>query len=147
MSMTRAEGDRFSHRGRGLLLIGAVWIMVGINVLTDGPSVGGVVWPLTLLDPPLRSALWIVTGAGGVLAALTGAGRARTKFAFAALVIPPSLRSLSFFYSWVQSWFTDQGTADGWVHGIAWALIVLMVLHEASAPVIVTVLRRERHVR
>lgn len=145
--MTRIDGDHFSHRGRGLLLIGAVWVMVGVNILTDGPSAGGVVWPLTLLEPEMRSVLWIATGLWAITAALRGAARERTKWAFAALVVPPSLRSASFLYSWFVSLFSDKGTPDGWLHAIAWALVVLIVLHEASAPVIVAVLRRERHVQ
>lgn len=144
--MTRIEGDHVSHRGRGLLLLGLVWITVGGNILTDGKAAGGVVFPLTILDPPIRSALWIASGALAVWFAVKGAGRERTKFAFAFLVVPPSLRALSFAYGWIVYVCTGRGIDDGWLHAIAWGLVVLFVLHEASAPVVVAVLRKDRHI-
>lgn len=133
--MTRVDGEHFSHRGRGLLLIGCVWMIVGVAVLTHTSP--DTAWLLDLLPFRVRAALWIVTGGAAFFAAVLGAGGRATQWVFSALLVPACLRVFTYGWAWIAhliGW--GHGLSTGWVDSLAWALVVCFVLHEASTPVI-----------
>lgn len=130
--MTRVDGH-LSHRGRGLLLLGFVWVLVGASTLVHGSEIPG---PLSIVPDVLLGVLWIATGAFGVLFAATGPGRERTKWAFAALLVPVSLRALSLLVAFIFGLFVGQPHPDALIGALAWIVVALFALHEASAPVI-----------
>lgn len=132
--MTR-EGERLSHRGRGLLLLGAVWIMVGLAVFAGTGSNSG--FPLDLVPQWVRTVAWCGTGLSAILFAVIGSGAERTKWAFALLLIPASARCASYAISTIVAALGLQvGEASDWIRAVAWALVVAFVIHEASTPVI-----------
>lgn len=134
--MTRA-GDRLSHRGRGLLIFGGVWFLIGLAILSDAANADGA-YPIALLPTWAQGALWVATGTIAFVAPLAGAAEPRTKWAFAALLIPASARCLSYLLSWVGSLVGLPVHGGSWIFATAWALVIVFVLHEASAPVVPT---------
>lgn len=131
--MTRVDGH-LSHRGRGLMLLGFVWVLVGVSSLIhNGHNIPG---PLSIVPDPLLGVLWISTGLFGVLFSAVGAGRERTKWAFAALLVPVALRTLSLLVAFVFGLFIGHPYPDALIGGIAWFVVILITLHEASTPVI-----------
>lgn len=136
--------DRISHRGRGLLLLGGVWFLIGVAILSDTTKMD-TTYPLAVLPAWAQGALWVSTGTIAFVASLAGAAAPRTKWAFAALLVPASARCLSFAVSWVWSLLgapLGRGDHDAWVYALSWALVVAFVLHEASTPVIPTSLTK-----
>jgi drug/metabolite transporter (DMT)-like permease len=139
--MTRVDGH-LSHRGRGLMLLGSVWVLLGVSVfIHSGHSTPG---PLSIVPDPLLGVLWIATGAFGVAFSAVGAGRERTKWAFAALLVPVSLRMLSLLVAFVFGLFIGHPYPDALVGSIVWLVVILLTLHEASTPVIPLPPLRER---
>ena len=131
--MTRS-GDKLSHRGRSLLLLGAVWFLVGLAILSDAHNADGA-YPLALLPSWAQGTLWITAGTGAFVAPLAGAAEPRTKWAFAALLIPATARCLSYLISWAGHLFGAPLHGGDWIGALAWAFVVAFVIHEASTPV------------
>lgn len=140
--MTRA-GDKLSHRGRALLLLGCVWFLLGVAILSDAHNADGA-YPLALIPTWAQGTLWITTGTVAFVAPLAGAAEPRTKWAFAALLVPASARCLSYLISWLGSLFGAPLHGGDWIGAVVWGLIVAFVIHEASTPVMPNSLLRER---
>lgn len=123
-----------SHRARGLMLIGIVWILIGTRTLVEGASIPADAYPLALLSDEIVAVLWLVTGSVAVSSALGASGADSSKWAFVGLLVPATLRMVSYAWSAAVSVVTDLGQPSAWLHALSWAVVIGFVLHEAATP-------------
>lgn len=122
----------------GLLLIGVVWTLMGVGVLT-GPQTGGGGSSLLLhqyLPVPIRATLWL-TGALLCIAAAVDHRRRRglgEAVALSVACIAPTLRVASHGWAWVASLIPGEpdGSARGWLAAGIYGSMLGLVLLVAS---------------
>lgn len=104
---------RVGLRGEAMVLLGTVWVLMGLAILTgaSSPADDLGLWHLRIAAP-LRAASWIVAG----LAAIAGAKwPAWSGYALGGLFVGPAIRGSSYLISWlVDLW---PGPPDGHAHG------------------------------
>jgi hypothetical protein len=125
---------RMSHRARGLLLLGAVWVLVGFSVLNGGSDVPDDAYPLAWFSPEVTSVMWLVSGSIAISAALLAAANPATRWVFIGLLLPACLRMLSYAWATGLSVLTDYGQESAWLSATVWGVVIVFVLHEASVP-------------
>ena len=127
-----------AHPGgrRGVLVsvLGAVWILMGVGIIT-GASAPDITADLIhlLIPAPLRVALWI--GTGTVAFVLAHSPR-WSWIGVAGLAIMPLIRGWSYLWAWV-TWLipgAPDGYADGWYSGIFYLLALVLVAVAADMP-------------
>ena len=123
-----------SHRARGLLLFGVIWVMVGFATLLGDTTEPRDAYPLALFSPEVQAVIWLVTGTAAVVASVLASAHEATKWVFVGLLIPAALRCLSFAWSAVLSLATYLGQESAWIGAVTWAVVIGFVLHEASTP-------------
>lgn len=119
-----------------LAIIGTIWLLYGLGMLTSGPvTVAGAagVWHLTL-DPTLRGSLWAGTG---ILAIYTAASRPRTDTpGFLALAVGPMIYSFSYLVSYLVYVLplASPGYSGGLVGALSWVSVITLIAVIASWP-------------
>lgn len=132
----RVIARRVGLRGELMLILGVIWILVGIGVVTVDPPHTPSVWH-ELLPMPLRVGGWVVTGLLAIAGALTAPLWPQwSDRAIGLLTIMPLQRVVSYLWSWVMHLWPDPpaGDPDGWYRALYYVLGVLLVWVAARIP-------------
>lgn len=100
---------RLGRRGGVLLILGAIWIALGVDILVDPVIVPGEGLFHLLIPLPFRVGLWVGCG----VLAITGAVYQSPRWqgvGFVALIIPPVQRAASYAGSVILEVTVDRGT-------------------------------------
>lgn len=126
-----------NKRGQILLIFGAIWVAIGINVLQAPlPSGWEHIWLFREVPVPLRAGAWIFTG----LVAMAYAVRPRwihhDGLGFLALYVMPTERAVGLLWGWLDSVmpFGGPGYPAGILGGLVYLVIVAAVLVIADWP-------------
>jgi hypothetical protein len=117
------------RRGAVLLIIGLMWIMVGVGLVLD-PSpllpknyyVWHEQWPMWF-----RVMAWVTTGTIACIMAWVRAP-GRDNIGFVALTVMPTQRAFAFGFAWLLSLFTDVGYPAGWIGMIVWGAVTILIV-------------------
>ena len=105
---------RLGRRGGILVLLGVVWVGIGVGVGYDTAIIDGAQGLFHLLIPtPLRIALWVVCGTIAVFAGIVRAPKWQGA-GFAALVVPVTQRALSYLGGMFMEVYNGRGTYQTW---------------------------------
>lgn len=121
---------RLGRRGAFLILVGAVWILRGWDLLVE-PSDGELLHQV-VLSSAARGGAWIVTGTVAVLAAVRSTGR--DGLGFVALVVMPAVLLASHAWAGVQEALGEPVAGATWSGVVRWAAVIAVVLIVAGWP-------------
>lgn len=131
---------KLGRRGLILVLIGIIWILVGVNIYQfpierfSRPGPGGV---LEFMEKPYIGLLWAIAGiiavATGILHYLQRVAE-RDAIGYNALLTPALVWTLCFFWSWAAYLFGAGGNERSLAGLLAWATISLFILVIAGWP-------------
>lgn len=133
--------------GSGLLLIGLLWLLVGIGALTPQPPSGTDALLLhQRMSPIIDATMWFTAAMGCLAAALDRNGPRRDGLALAFASIPPMIRFTSYLWGWIVSLLPGEpvGYPRGWYVAALFACLVAMVWLVAAIPEEPTRPRRPR---
>lgn len=101
-----------TKRSTVIFVLGITWVFIGVGVLNELNS--------TRIGPPhfmvpgqLRAAIWLLTGANAIRAAVTRRGK---EEAIGLLIIMPMIRFFSYLWTWLM-WIVPDGNIglpDAW---------------------------------
>jgi hypothetical protein len=126
---TRWLAARLGRRGAALLVLGVIFLLVGLNAAIAPPDVDLSDRFLlhTLIPHPLQALLWIVPGALAIRAS-AHKGPGNDGFGFIALVVPLIIRIVSYLVSFL-AFLVGAGTwAFGWSQALIWVAILALIL-------------------
>lgn len=133
MSVYRAFLAR-GLRCRALVVIGAVWVLMGAGVATGASSPPpGIAF--AYIPTPARVVLWVAPGLGAIITGWRQAGTGRVP---GWLMIMPTIRVASYLLAWVL-WLVP-GTQNlgefrhGWFIAATYAAMIAAVLLCAAIP-------------
>ena len=134
----RRATTRLGVHGCGLLLIAAIWALMGAGVLT-GPHLAGdpdVMLVHLYIPAPIRATMWLTAAALCAAYALDRRGPRRDGVAVAVACIPPMLRFASYLWSWIVSIVPGDpdGSPRGWYTASIYACMVGLVWLVAAIP-------------
>jgi len=121
------------HRGSSLVIIGAVWLLIGVEVFVDPEYHAGRLWLHEELPTWLRAGLWLTAATAALVTAWWSPNH--QGIGFLALQLPASLRLFSYLWSQVL-WLVsggDIGYANSWLNALTWVFVIILVRHEAAA--------------
>lgn len=123
---TRRTPDR---KGHGLLLMAAVWALIGLGI-PGTPTVIDSAWHQAIPDAVSVTA-WLATAA---VAALSAWSHKLRPIAVFALILMPGLRLASYVTSWVAYLLPGQspGYERGWLLAAQQAVMIAFVFYVAS---------------
>ena len=133
---------RYGRRGTWLIVIGSVWLVVGLSILGDPlPTHSWVAYQYA--PQVLQATAWWITGGVAIAQGLRGA-KVHDYVGHVALYFMPAVRAISFALSWLI-WvatstlshfgvFHTIGWADGWYAALVWFLVSLMLRLIADWP-------------
>lgn len=140
--MTRLA-SRYGWRGLWLMVIGAMWVVLGSGVLflPEDPQAWLVHQQIPL---PVRAGMWICTGAYAIWTGLRGPDT-DDHLAHGALYLMPALRLFSYLVAWFTFLATSlahhvnpaievSGLKLGWFAALIWALFCVMLAVGARWP-------------
>lgn len=126
-----------SHQKRSLLLLGGVWLLVGVLTLINPPTLPSEAFLLAALPIWIRAAFWLLAGSCAMLFSVWPPDKRR--WGFVALLLPAGLRTLAYVWGGVE-WGLTAAFADvaissprAWLGALIWALVTLFVMHESTA--------------
>ncbi|QNO12682.1 membrane protein [Arthrobacter phage Tweety19] len=125
---TRWLARQLGRRGAALMILGAIFVLVGIDALFNVPEPDFDRFLLhTFIPFPLNAALWLVPGGLAIWASLHR-GPGPDGFGFNALVVPIIVRIVSYIFSFV-AFLTGEGSwAFGLTSAAIWTAILALVL-------------------
>lgn len=125
---TRWLASRLGRRGAALMILGAIFVLVGVETLFNSPAPDLDRFLLhTLIPFPINAALWIIPGGLAIWASLHR-GPGPDGFGFNALVVPIIVRIVSYLFSFV-AWLLGEGNyAFGLASVAIWTAILALVL-------------------
>ena len=117
------------NRGKMLLVLGAIWVALGVGVITEGDA---AVWdrtPLVLIPSWVRAAAWIGTGAYAIAVAWRPILRVRDAGAWTGLYVMPAVRAVCAGIGWIDSHVPGhtEGYERGWLTALIYIAIVAAV--------------------
>jgi hypothetical protein len=118
-------------RGRVLLILGLVWMGIGLDVALDPVPPGWEnIWLFTHVPAEWRAGAWFLTG---FLAIIVGLRRRNTEddgFGFAALYLMPAERAAAFLYGYMDYLlpFGGPGAPGGLLDALIYVAIVALIL-------------------
>ena len=124
-------------RGSLLLILGSVWIILGISFLSNPmerfsrPGHGGI---LDLLDEGpgvyIFSGMWVVGGLLAIYAAVRRRMSCEDDLGFNGVAMPPLLWGFGYWWSWFVHLFSDGefGKGETYIAGLLYFTITLMVM-------------------
>ena len=83
------------HRARVLILLGIIWVIIGIGILTQPPRRVGLIYEQLPLEA--RALIWILPGLAGVIGALW---RRLDSLAWGVLIVPAAERASAYLWAW-----------------------------------------------
>ena len=110
------------HRARVVALLGIIWGVIGVGILTQPPRDIGLIYER--LPDATRALIWAIPGVIGVVASLW---RRFDNLAWAVLIIPPAERASAFAWGWVTS------TVQAAYLGAAIYLALSLLVYECAA--------------
>jgi hypothetical protein len=130
---------RFGRRALLLVVGGLAWLGIGFSAMLappiarfSGGSGGRIDQALAYFDSPLIGIIWVI---GGVIAFIVGVfhRRLRDPIGFNALLTPPLLWTIMFFFSTLAR-FVHEGHPRAPVSLIVWTLVTMFILVIAGWP-------------
>jgi len=124
----KRPSTKLGRRGAVLLILGVIWLFIGISIIADPYAGGSRNQGLFHEESPswLRATLWITTALFALSAAWRPAGR-RDDWGYMALILMPTVRAMSFLWAWLINLFGGQGDPVGWLGFIVWGTVVILV--------------------
>jgi hypothetical protein len=121
--------------GSGLLLIAAIWLLVGLRLLVDPIPPPPSTWHGMIPDP-VRMTLWWSAALLCIGAAVDRSGPRRDGFALTVAVVPPMIALTSYLWAWLVSLFPGEphGYPGGWYAAALYAALVGLVWLVAAIP-------------
>lgn len=121
-------------RAEGTIIVGVIWILIGVGELlreAPVPPVPGV-WHL-LIPPQISGFLWILSGIGATILAPTKDWSGQGLFL---LTIAPGIRFFSYFWSWVVYVIPgiQEGNSRGWFSSLFYLVMILLVVFLSRIP-------------
>ncbi|UJQ86811.1 membrane protein [Arthrobacter phage Reedo] len=125
---TRWLAGRLGRRGAALLILGIIFVLVGLDIWLNSPEPDFDRFLLhTFIPFPINAGLWIVPGALAIWAS-THRGPANDGFGFNALVIPVIIRIVSYVFSFVAFLFGEGNFPFGLASAAIWTSILALIL-------------------
>ncbi|UIW13274.1 membrane protein [Arthrobacter phage Crewmate] len=125
---TRWLAYRLGRRGAALAVLGAIFVLVGLDVLLAPAAPDHDRFLLhTFIPSPLMAALWIIPGALALRASFHK-GPGNDGFGFMALVVPLILRIVSYVFSFLAFLFGAGSWPFGWASALIWLAILALIL-------------------
>ncbi|QOP65151.1 membrane protein [Arthrobacter phage Phives] len=126
---TRWLASRLGRRGAALLVLGVIFMLVGLNAAIAPPDVDLSDRFLlhTLIPHPIQALLWTVPGILAIRAS-THKGPGNDGFGFIALVVPLIIRIVSYLFSFVAYLFGAGTWPFGWAQALIWLAILALIL-------------------
>ena len=120
------------ERGRALLMLAVVWVMIGLAVMfRPDPDIAHRL-PIEYAPHWIRAAIWWIPAGIAVVTAWWPVGK--DKWGYVALVIPVAFRGISYTIAFALGVLT--GNAYGWsgylLETIVWAFVMGLVVHLAG---------------
>lgn len=110
---------RYGRRGAWLIVLGAVWFVIGASILA-GPH-NPRPWVACDYAPPIvQAAVWFLTGGTAIWQGLRGPN-VHDYLGHVALYLMPAIRAISFALSWLIWCVTSALSGFGIFHPIGWA--------------------------
>jgi hypothetical protein len=132
---------KFGDRSLDLLMLAVVWLVVGYMITVNDPE-PDVKVPIEYLGTPVRIAVWWIGAAAAAIAAFRVTRY--DQWGFAALMVGPLLRCLSYTFAWftgvvadpLQRWFgvMPDGDIGIWPEAVVWAVVSGIVYRLAKRP-------------
>ena len=121
--------------GSGLLLIAAIWLLIGLRLVLDPVALPPSTWHGMIPDP-IRLALWWSAALLCIGAAVDRDGPRRDGFALSVAVVPPMIALTSYLWAWVVSLVPGEpiGYPHGWYAASLYAALVGIVWLVAAIP-------------
>lgn len=123
---------RHNKRSLVLLILGAIWVAIGINVhIEPNPPGWENIWLFSAPPPSLRAGAWVLSGLIAVTVALRPRRIADDWPGFLALYLMPAERVLGFFLGWLDYLFDSYGGVGysrGLLSGLVYLVIVLLIM-------------------
>jgi len=125
------------RRGAVLLILGVIWVFIGISTLVDPYASGGPELGLfhQALPPWLRATAWMVTALVAIASAWRVAGK-RDDLGYMALILMPMVRTASFTWAWLIHLIPGgaNGAPNGWLGAIVWGTVTVLVFTISGWP-------------
>jgi len=122
--------SHLGRRGAVLLILGVIWLFIGISIIADPYAGGSRNQGLfhEALPPWLRAPLWIGTALLALSSAWRPAGR-RDDWGYMALILMPTVRAMSYLWAWLIHLVPGppNGAPTGWLGFIVWGTVVILV--------------------
>lgn len=124
--------DHIGRRGNMLLLMGCVWVFMGLSLIfgkeLTHPAEAFVLHQS--IPPEIRGLAWIGSGATAITCAFLEVDR----IGFAGLTFMPALRCGSFGTAWFASLIPggEVGLESGWSGLLVWGVIILVIVNAAG---------------
>lgn len=118
--------DHVGRRGTVLLVLGLVWVVVGVSI--PGAPEPQFEHVHEMLGDPTRVALWAVPGLVAIYTALAGKDHSDV-WAFRMLIAAPAIRAASYLWSWFLAVVPPpfDGDPRGWSPAAVWLLVTVLV--------------------
>lgn len=121
-------------RAEGTILVGVIWILIGVKGLVREVAVALVpgVWHL-LIPSQISGFLWILSGLGAMILAPTKDWSGLSLFL---LTIAPGIRFFSYLWSWVVYVIPgiQEGNPRGWFNSLFYLVMILLVVFLSRIP-------------
>jgi hypothetical protein len=114
------------RRGLALLVFSAVFALTGLRVLVAPLEDEGHFLLYAFLPQEVRAALWLIPAALGTVAAFRPTGR--DTIGFSALIVPATVVTFSYLWSWVGFFAGATDYALGWSGAARWLLVLALIL-------------------
>ena len=119
-------------RAEGMLLVSAIWALIGVGVITSPSAPPPSVWH-AIVPAPLLAAGWIMSGA---IAACLAPSRRGSEVGLALLALLPGLLFTSYLYAWIADVWPGppEGDPRGWYRCLFYLAMLLWVRHISRIP-------------
>jgi len=128
---------KLGRRGAVLLILGVIWLFIGISTIADPYASGGRNLGLfhEALPSWLRATLWIGTALLALSSAWRAAGR-RDDWGYMALILMPIVRAMSYLWAWLLNLIPGPPVGDptGWLGFIVWGTVAVLVFTISGWP-------------
>lgn len=124
-------------RSGDLILLAIVWFAIGIDTFKHDPERTLVV--VEFLGPYVRAGLWIGAAVIAFVVATHGPGYIHgiDRWGFAALIVPVSIRALSYWVAWLIGVFgvdSKYGSVELWPSAVACTAAAVFIYRFARRP-------------